>query len=365
MVLLSFVFSFSFMPLDISYLVLLLTLLVYFVIFLYTSNKIIKFELVTVILSFLFLFLQLLSFRNRINYNISSGIDSSLISSILFFVGMLAFPITSFLLRLFVVKDISKFICFLICSCNVYFIFELVTRLVNYDLSEHSFYVFKRSLFYLDSNFVALNLLSYLVFLFYLKANKIVSIKYSIVLVVFLIGLTFSRSSWLALMYMFFFLRFTGGSINKMRFYLPIVLCSFLVSSIWALFISNPDLFSSLDQSMSARLLFIERAVDNLSSYSTDGFLYGLGLASSTIIFGKYFHSVIAILIFEMGLLGSICFFFFLGYIASIERNFVPVLFSMVMLVGISLFSTNVSYLLFFASLMVFLNKYKEYVRHE
>lgn len=356
----SFVFSYTFLPFDPKYILLLLWMALFSAIFfLNIKRKIPWYIFISVIFSFFLLVLQVISYKIRIKYHISTGFDSSLLSSILFVTGCLAFPISYMIMRnnLKNKSDYLNFIRGLVNIVNVYFILELIIRLINYDNMEHSFYVFKNSAFYLDSNFVGLILVSYYIFLVFLKNKKILNIKYSIYLVVFLIAMTFSRSAWLVIIYLLVFFKVDNkGNIKALKFYTPIISLIFAFFSVYASYIINPDFIMSIDPSLNTKFLFLERAIDHVSQYEYAN-IFGLGLASSSIIYGRYFHNILAIFVFEMGIAFVIIFLLYLVTLAKLDKNYIPVLIISNLMMGMSLFSTNISYLFFFISLMVFLNK--------
>ena len=354
----TFVFSFSFLPFDLKYIGVFLFILLFYMIFLLRIKQHEYFVYLSIIFSITFLLLQLASYNLRLDYSLSAGFDSSLLSSILFFIGCMAFPITYVYLCVFIntKTSILGFLKSMIVIVNSYFIIELVSRLLNYDSSEHSFYVFKSSVFYLDSNFIALILVSYFVFLLFLHDKKIIKVKYSLYLTVFLIIMTFSRSGWLVLLYLFLFLKIKNGRLNKLRFYIPVIISMLAFSSIYTWYKLHPEMVMAIDPSLNTKFIFLERAIEHVNQYGNADF-FGLGLASSSIIYGRYFHNIIAIFIFEMGIIGTIVFLAYLLLLARIERVYVPVLIIVNLIMGMSLFSTNISYLFFFISLIVYLDR--------
>ena len=216
-VFLSFAFfsvaSFSFLPINVSYVVTLLGLLLFlFLLFAGYSADYCVFQLIA--LSFLIFCLQLYGYYHAAE-SLSVGMGfapngRAYLSIFIFFASCLTAPLLLVFLRRCIHCKNEYFIllnklCFLM---NIYFGVELLSRLLNYDSGEHGFYVFKSSVFYLDSNFVGLILICYYSFLQYLNKRCGVQNKKSILFVFVLIVFTFSRSAWLSLLFYHFSVRF-------------------------------------------------------------------------------------------------------------------------------------------------------------
>ena len=359
--------SFSFLPVNISYVFSVFFIFI-IVVLVVLSKKIGKDELKLTLYSILIFFVQVYGYhlaRAEIGSLLSVDMaGGAYLSILLFFFSCLSCPIPLLFFdgafgfnKQFFLRGIRIF-CLLL---NFYFIIELLVRLVNPDLSEHGIYVFKNSLFYLDSNFVGLVLLSYYHFLNYLKRRHLISNVYSRVLVFFLIALTFSRAVWLGLFFYHVAVHFYhNGCVNTRRLKLCFLLYLFVSIGLLSAFVLLKDYIFLIDQSFYSKFILFERALNLYTETELILKITGSGLASSSEFFGKYLHNIYAIFMIEFGVLPAITFVFMLVKINEMSTGQQLPLTFIFVLSGFSLFSPYMPFFFFFSSLIIHLERIKE-----
>ncbi|WP_179994280.1 O-antigen polymerase [Acinetobacter sp. YH1901136] len=221
----------------------------------------------------------------------------------------------------------------------IFMILELFFRVVFAGGHASSFYDYKQSLFFTDSNFSSFIVLFFLMFALFLKDKKIYNIgvaKFSIL--IFLLVMTFSRASIFAYFVGYLFVR------SNIK-YKTAIFFSFLIVYFYVFYrmVSNyidGASYRDLDGSFNSKFYLISVAIDNYSKLPLVNKFFGIGLNNFPYYAdGRFAHNIFITFIYEFGYLGSIGFILFIFYsYKKIGKDYTYLLIPM-LVAGFSLFS--------------------------
>lgn len=205
------------------------------------------------------------------------------------------------------------------------YFFELSVRLVrcNFTISSLAAPMFFVRMFYLykenliigggDTNFVATHLLILFFFSFYLKRRFFLKLGRELA---FLLFFTFSRSSWIALVFGIITLMFIHKK-NRNAVSVPRLVVMFAV--IISVLIVLISVLSS-DGSFQTKIVIMDFTVDFLKNASPRDLCFGLGFLNSIqIIKFNVAHTLISTLIMDTGLISL--FLYFLCWIPVLKQS--------------------------------------------
>jgi len=190
----------------------------------------------------------------------------------------------------------------------IFFFIEFITRLLIRDKNKEFIYKFKDSLFYFDSNFTGLVIMSMIFLITYVnirfnyksKLNKFIFFIFGI--------LTFSRAVIITML--------IGNYIfkNKEKYkrrsiyicFSGLTLFLFLVK----FYIFDGVNYKLIDNSFNSKFYIIEKTINFYSHQSVGTKLFGIGLGNSEKIIGIFAHNMFTTFFFEMGVIGSFFLFF-------------------------------------------------------
>ncbi|WP_367680572.1 hypothetical protein [Candidatus Fukatsuia anoeciicola] len=195
----------------------------------------------------------------------------------------------------------------------IFFLIEFTTRLVIGDNNKEFIYKFKDSLFYFDSNFTGLVIMSMLFLIAYLNIRFNYKSKLNKFIFFMLGTLTFSRAVIITMLigsYVFnnkekykrrsIFICFSG-----------LTLFLFLVK----FYIFNGINYKLIDNSFNSKFYIIEKIINFYNHQSIGTKLFGIGLGNSEKIIGIFAHNIFTTFFFEMGVIGSFFLFFIFIYL--------------------------------------------------
>jgi len=211
---------------------------------------------------------------------------------------------------------ISSLLCFVIGTVSViksppnviklgimFFIAEFVTRASLAFNGRGLLELKENSIFYMDSNFVAINLLLFYLFSISLSSASSRSSydRYSLIFLLLMIG-TLSKIGILTLIVV----NFTK---KQMGLFIPYLCLLIAALSIALLAVYHRDAFGT----------YYLRGLAMYNSFS-EATMFGFGFNSTIELFGKYGHSGIAVLVNDIGVFGTLLFSFFILSVARIGR---------------------------------------------
>jgi O-antigen ligase len=189
-------------------------------------------------------------------------------------------------------------------------IFEAVYRFLNPINQERyidagrediMFYIYKfNSVMYIDSNFVALYILSLLFFSFYINryAPRTVSFFYVCILV-FLLFSSISRAAIFSFLIFLFMLPFSS-LIYKWRYYVMLFLPALLLFLFQIVFES-----SGFDDSLRSKFMILSLTVEYIKDIDPMTLLLGVGVGKAADVLGIGSHNIITTYLVELGLVGT------------------------------------------------------------
>jgi hypothetical protein len=250
-------------------------------------------------------------------------------------------------------KDRFKFIFspaylnLLICASIAIFTFDAVFRIMNpvdlvdsdFLLNEGFYYKYKlNSLLGHDSNFNALMMLSIISLCIIGYKNGVirrVQLLIYVLLLVILVLSTFSKAAGIALlMYapILIFYKFIIKHYNVM--FILLIIAKFLVYFIF--YYSN--IIIDLGPSFATKVKIYIQTIDFI--YNMDiSTLFGVGLHNSEVIFERYAHTLLSIILTESGLIGLMFFLLIQMYILYLSKGIAIIFYIPLYVNGLSYFS--------------------------
>ncbi|CDM70549.1 putative membrane protein [Acinetobacter baumannii] len=239
----------------------------------------------------------------------------------------------------------------------IFMILEFFLRVVN---SSHtgSFYDYKWSLLYFDSNFVSFIILFFLMFAVFLKEKNIFNIgkmRFSFLFV--LLILTFSRASLVSFIVTYLFVK-SGNKYKTPIFILFLIGYFYIASELIGKYTSGVS-YVDVDGSFNSKFYLISVAIDNYNSIPVINKLFGIGLNNFLYYSdGIFAHNIFITLLYEFGVLGTIMFIFFLCYSYYKIGKDVAYIYIPLLVAGFSLFSAYVPFLFVLIACMYIETRY-------
>jgi hypothetical protein len=281
----------------------------------------------------------------------SPASEKNYLTPLLFIASLLVGPVTFALARRwppgilnsYLSRPLNLILAFLALECVSRLIFS--PRMGPAVETSEQFYLYKSSLFYVDSNFVGIALVCLIPVIIShadLHRNKRLILAYLLLLA------TFSRASIVAGICQFLIYKFW-----RRRRWLLIGLTAAQAVIIGALFIDFTTYGNgntqAIDPSFSTKFYILDLMTQSYANADTVQKLFGIGAGNADNLIGIFAHNIIATFSIELGTVGSIL---VAAYVLAFARRcpevFYLLIFPMV-INGFSLVSTSMPY--FFASL--------------
>ncbi|MCU6210682.1 O-antigen ligase family protein [Morganella morganii] len=233
----------------------------------------------------------------------------------------------------------------------IFFIIELLTRISIYQEDKTFLYSFKKSLLYFDSNFAGLVIISILSFSFYLKKRLLLNTNKEIIILTLLTFLTMSRGAmFVAILLPFLFL----GKYFKTKLILSlmIVLSTFIyMATNYILMDTN---YVSIDGSFNSKFYILKKSLYFFESLPMESKLFGIGLGNTESSINIYAHNIIATLLLEFGIIGSLLFLLFIIYSVIKSKCYSLFIWVPTIIAGISLFGAYSPFIFIINSVILF-----------
>jgi len=234
---------------------------------------------------------------------------------------------------------------------NILILFMSLELLLRIAFSGNfgSFYDYKQSFFFTDSNFSSFIILFFLMFAIFLKNKKVLDIGGIRFIILFILLLmTFSRASILAFIVSYLFL------ISNKKYRTPLFIV-FILTYIYfsyrlvSKYISGES-FVDVDGSFNTKFYFISIAINDYPLVPLVNKIFGIGLNNFFYYSDGFFaHNIFVTFLYEFGLLGFLIFLYFIFYsYRKIGKDFTYILMPL-LVAGFSLFS---AYMPFFFVLL-------------
>lgn len=215
---------------------------------------------------------------------------------------------------------------------------------LNYTLPEFMFnayfYAYKfSSIMFFDSNFVGLFLLPLLVLsLFYAdKTSWSLRIKLFILIILFLVVLTFSRSAIISALFILYLFLMYKLSVNKRSLFFLFVVMSLFLIVLGVIYFSDN---LKMDGSFNTKL-GVFASLSTLLDHDVLNVLFGYGVDAGGTVYSykedAYAHALIPLLLGQFGLIGLFLYLSVLAYLSYKAGFFGWLLFLVIMLSGLSL----------------------------
>lgn len=219
-----------------------------------------------------------------------------------------------------------------------FMVLELFLRIV-FAGSSGSFYDYKSSLFFKDSNFTSFIIIFFLMFSFFLKEKKIWFLgNLKFFLLLFLLLMTFSRASILAFFISYIFIKSTNKF--KMIIFIFFILTYFYFSYLLVGSYISGNSYVDIDGSFNSKFYIISVAIDNYFYLPEINKIFGIGLNNfSYYADGRFAHNILVTMVYEFGWAGSLSFLIFLIYAYKRIGKDITYILMPLLVAGFSLFS--------------------------
>jgi hypothetical protein len=299
------------------------------------------------------LLIALISLSQAIGILHSPAADKNYLTPFLFLTSMLIGPTVMLLARSFPPARISRLIPRLISWVLLFLVIECVTRLIFSpylpssalrDVTD-SFYLYKASLFFFDSNFAGIEILCLLALMFTFRD-------------------AIGRKKWL-LAYMLLFATFSRASIaagicqlivyklwrwRAWTFFGLLTAQAIIVVKLFTNYITKgQEATQSIDGSLSSKFFILSLMTRIYSQADTTQRLFGIGVSNLFNLAGIFAHNIVATFVLELGIAGSLLFAVYIWVLARKCPVSIYLLVLPVIVLGFSLVSTSMPF--FFAAL--------------
>ncbi|MEH8161482.1 O-antigen ligase family protein [Aeromonas allosaccharophila] len=228
------------------------------------------------------------------------------------------------------------FLCF-------YLFLELISRLFIGSIGMGLLYGFKKSLFYFDSNFIGMMIMSFIMFFFYVRNIGGKGFGIIILLLVLLLILTMSRAAIIATIICMGV--FYSHKTYKWKSYVVLVFYFFVFFALAYIYLFDSFSFQDFDGSFNSKFYIISKAMELYDTLPLSSLLFGVGLGNFDKYTGIFAHNIFVTVIMEMGIVGTISFLCFITYSVSKSNSAALYIWLPTLICGISLFGVYTPYL--------------------
>ncbi|MGL4448213.1 MAG: O-antigen ligase family protein [Aeromonas sp.] len=327
-------FSINGLGLNPSYLIIIFSIFLSFLMVM-TKRSLTRVSLMFVFFAFSILVMQVLAFKNihtpalmirKVNY----------LSSVIFILSILyAVPFYEFfrLQSRSARMNIYRLAGYIFI---IYLFIEWLVRLAIGNPSRGLLYGFKKSMFYFDSNFTGLVILSFVVF--YLFLINIGSRGFGLILGLLLFILLFTMSR--AAMGAAFICAAIFYSHHGYRWRATVSLITYLsfFSLLCYLYLFEIMDFVKYDGSFNSKFYIVRRAMELIEELPTIPRLFGVGFGNFNTYTGIFAHNIFVTVVIEMGFVGCISFLLFMVYSIIVSKGAALYIWLPTWICGISLF---------------------------
>ncbi len=279
--------------------------------------------------------------------------DKNYLTPVLFLTSMLIGPAVMILARSYSVASLGRLIPRFLNPILVFLVIECISRLIlsphmnvaaEADLTD-TFYQYKSSLFFVDSNFAGIAILCLLsIMLTYKEAIG----RNRLLLAYFLLFATLSRASIFAGV-----CQFAIYKLWRWRIWTLFGLLAAQVLIIGKLFLNfttqGPDAIQAFDGSLSSKFYILSLMTDTYGRADATQKLFGIGVGNFSSLAGIFAHNIVATFVLELGIAGSALLIVYIWILCRKCPVAIYLLILPMVINGFSLVSTSMPY--FFVAL--------------
>jgi len=283
----------------------------------------------------------------------SSVAEKNYLTPSLFLTSMLIGPAVMILARSYSRASLSRLMPRIINPILAFMVIECISRLIlsphmsvaaESDLSD-SFYLYKSSLFFVDSNFAGIAILCLLSIM--LTYKEVIG-RNKLLLAYFLLFATLSRASIFAGI-----CQFAIYKLWRWRVWTLFGLLAAQVLIIGKLFINfttqGSAAIQAVDGSLSSKFYILSLMTDTYGKADTTQKLFGIGVGNFSSLAGIFAHNIVATFVLELGIAGSILLVIYIWILCRKCPVAIYLLILPMVINGFSLVSTSMPY--FFVAL--------------
>ncbi|WP_114729092.1 O-antigen ligase family protein [Vibrio cholerae] len=253
----------------------------------------------------------------------------------------------------FVRLNLYRWSGYILCA---FLLIELAVRINIGSLSLGLLYGFKKSLFYFDSNFIGIMIMSFI--MFYLYLSKVYNHNFRLLicfLFLFLI-LTMSRAAIFSTLIACCI--FYSKKNFKLKAYSSLLLYAMIFLSFSYIYLFDDYSFQDLDGSFNSKFYIVSKAIDIYNSLPESYMWFGIGLGNFDKYTGIFAHNIFVTIFIEMGIIGSVVFILLVAFSALKSNSMALYIWVPTLICGISLFGVYTPYL-FLINAAIFLENKK------
>lgn len=197
----------------------------------------------------------------------------------------------------------------------LFFVFEAVTRYIlgpRYlarPQNEGSFYLYKASFFYFDSNFVGIAIICLLAIM--LAHRHLFGRAWFVLLYVLLLG-TLSRASIFAGIIQLVLAN--SAKHRKALAWLLLICAPAIAYYLFGQFTSGSSSIQNIDGSFATKFYLLEQMVLTLQYSTMTQLLFGIGAGNTAGLLGMFAHNILVTAVLEFGAVGTLLLFVFVGF---------------------------------------------------
>lgn len=225
----------------------------------------------------------------------------------------------------------------------LYLSLELFIRIAIGNPSLGLLYGFKKSLFYFDSNFTGLVIMSFLMFFLYMKNVGMEKVKPIIYLLVIFLFFTVSRAAILATIIGFFV--FISHRSYRLKAFFAFVIYLAVFFLMCMLYFLEGVSFLSIDGSFNSKFYIVNKAMELYTQLPHFSIIFGLGLGNFDKYTEIFAHNIFVTMFMEMGVVGILLFLSFIFFSIRISRGAASYIWLPTFVCGVSLFGVYSPYL--------------------
>lgn len=184
---------------------------------------------------------------------------------------------------------------------------DMLLRFTVLSGSGFSFYSYKSSYFYFDSNFSGLVLAAFLMFGVYLKRKNILDLGYlRFLFLLIMLVFTFSRAAIFSVILTYLMIL----APKKVRSYIVVVFLFLGVFIVYRMigFYDSGVSYVNFDGSFNSKFMIMQVAMNYYDSLDSINKFFGIGFANFEMISGIFAHNILVTIFYELGLYGGFLF---------------------------------------------------------